>query len=321
MARNLPSLAVVAAVSCLVAACGHLTAPRGSPDPETARVVSDDIPRFWSAFDLMTSATDTVPFRTQYLDRGTTGLKDFTNARWKNAKTLTAMVWPIRAYYSSIRQNTLTVQTMEPSLRRVFRMLDTMYDGAIFPDVYFAIGGMSTGGTTSNNGLLIGVEMFSRAPDSPVTVLSPWGQSVVRSIDVLPAIVAHELTHYQQHYSNASSLLAQSIREGSADFVSELLTGQTINDSVHVYGDAHEAAIWHDFSAQMNGTDYSQWLYNGGSVTSTSARPADLGYYVGYKISAAYYAKQADKHRALRDILQISNFPAFLAASGYGPGL
>jgi hypothetical protein len=300
-----------------LAGCSHLTAPRGSPDPAAARIVTEDIPRFWGAFDAMTSATDTMPLRTQYLDRGTIGLTDFTNARWKSAKTLTAMVWPLRSYYASIRQNTLTVQSKEPALRRAFQMLDTMYDGAVFPDVYFAIGGMSTGGTTSNHGLLIGVELFSRAADSPVSVLSPWGQRVVRSIDVLPAIVAHELTHYQQR-SSASYLLAQSIREGSADFVSELLTGRLINDSIHVYGNAHEAEIWRDFKTQMNGSDLSKWLYNGGNVVA-GGRPADLGYYVGYKITAAYYAKQTDKRRALRDILQVTDHSAFLAASGYAP--
>jgi len=312
-------LACLAVPSLLLAGCSHVTAPKGSPDPAAARIVTEDIPRFWVAFDAMTSASDTMPLRAQYLDRGTIGLTDFTNARWKNAKTLAAMVWPIRAYYASIRQNTLTVQSMEPALRRAFQMLDTMYDGAVFPDVYFAIGGMSTGGTTSDRGLLIGVEMFSRAPDSPLSVLSPWGQTVVRSIDILPAIVAHELTHYQQRYS-APNLLAQSIREGSADFVGELLTGRMINDSIHVYGNAHEAEIWRDFKTQMNGSDLTRWLYNGGSVTATSGRPADLGYYVGYKITAAYYAKQADKRSALKDILRIKDVSAFLAASGYGAG-
>ena len=313
----LPCLAVT---SFLLAGCSHLTAPRGSPDPTTAQIVTEDIPRFWVAFDAMTSAADSMPLRTEYLDRGTVGLKDFTNARWKNAKTLAAMVWPLRAYYASIRQNTLSVQSMEPSIRHTFQALHEMYDGAVFPDVYLAIGGMSTGGTTSNDGLLIGVELFSRASDSPVSVLSPWGKSVVRSIDVLPAIVAHELTHYQQHYS-APNLLAQSIREGSADFVSELLTGRMINDSIHVYGNAHEAEIWRDFKTQMNGSDLTKWLYNGGSLTAGSGRPADLGYYVGYKITAAYYLKQSDKRQGLRDILQIKDVAAFLAASGYGADL
>jgi hypothetical protein len=270
----------------------------------------------------MTAASDTLPLRTDYLDRGTIGLKDFTDARWKNAKTLAAMVWPLRAYYASVRQNTLTTQSLEPRIRQAFRALAALYDDAVFPDVYLAIGGMSTGGTTSDRGLLIGTEMFTRAPESPVSVLSPWGQSVVKAVDILPAIIAHELTHYEQKYSTGvSNLLAQSIREGSADFVSELLTGRTINETIKAYGDAHESEVWRDFSAAMNGSDISKWLYNGGAVTTSSTRPADLGYYVGYRITQAYYAKQSDKRRALKDILQIGDFTKFLQASGYGAGL
>jgi hypothetical protein len=304
-------------------ACAHPSQLRSTnSSPETARIVTDDIPRFWAAFDKMTSASDTLPLRVEYLDRGTDGLKDFTRLRWKNARTLTAMIWPIRTYYASVRQNTLTAASLEPQLRRAYHMLDSLYDGAVFPDVYLAIGGMSTGGTTSDRGLLIGTELFTRAPDSPASVLSPWGQSVTKSVDILPAIVAHELTHYEQRYkTKVSNLLAQSVREGSADFVSELLTGRTINETIKTYGDAHESEVWRDFRAAMNGSDLSRWLYNGGSVTAAGTRPADLGYYVGYRITQAYYARQPDKRKALRDILQIGDFAKFLSASGYGAGL
>jgi len=315
--QRLPLVLAVAISS----GCGSLPMQLRSSNtnPETARIISEDIPRFWTAFDKMTAASDTLPLRVDYLDRGTGGLKDFTNLRWKNARTLAAMIWPIRAYYASVRQNTLSVTTLEPQLRRAYRMLDSLYDDAVFPDVYLAIGGMSTGGTTSDRGLLIGTELFTRAPESPVSVLSPWGQSVVKAVDILPAIVAHELTHYEQRYSaSTSTLLAQSIKEGSADFVSELLTGRTINEGIIAYGNAHEAELWREFSAAMKGSDYSKWLYNGGSVTASSSRPADLGYYVGYRITQAYYSRQSDKRRALKEILQIGDFQKFLTASGYG---
>jgi len=319
----LERLAIVLALATSTS-CGALRSQHRSTNtnPETARIISEDIPRFWIAFDKMTAANDTLALRVDYLDRGTDGLKDFTALRWKNARTLSSMIWPIRAYYASVRQNTLSVAGLEPELRRVYRMLDSLYDDAVFPDVYLAIGGMRTGGTTSDRGLLIGVEMFTRGPDSPVSALPPWGQSVVRSVDVLPAIIAHELTHYEQKYSTkVSNLLGQSIREGSADFVSELLTGLTINESIMAYGKSHESEIWREFRAAMNGADMSRWLYNGGSVTASSTRPADLGYYVGYRIAQAYYAKQPDKKRALKDILQVGDFAKFLQASGYGAGL
>jgi hypothetical protein len=305
-------LAVVA-----VTGCRSMTGAGTSGTPQTARLVTDDIPRFWSAFDSIRSSTDSLPLRRMYLDAGTPGLKDFTSLRWKDAKTLTAMVWPRRDYYRSIRSNTLGVASLESEIRRIYRMLDTLYADAVFPDVYFAIGGMSTGGTTSDRGLLIGTEMFARAADSPMSVLTPWQQSVVRSVEILPAIVAHELTHYQQSYRAPSNLLGQSLREGGADFVSELLTGRTINEHLYAYGDEHEREIWLDFSKEMNGSNISRWLYNGGTVTATADRPADLGYYVGYRVTKAYYERQTDARQALRDIFTMRDFNQFLAASGY----
>ena len=46
-------------------------------------------------------------------------------------------------------------------------------------------------------------------------------------------------------------------------------------------------------------------------------RPADLGYYIGYKIAASYYERAPAKSQAVRDILTVRDYPAFLEASGY----
>jgi hypothetical protein len=317
IAPPLIRISCVAGAACaLLTACGDPAGP-DTADPDAARIVTEDIARFWTAFDKITSATDTMPLRRDYLDAGTAGLRDFTDRRWKNAVTLTAMVWPRRDYYQSVRSNTLQVASLEPELRAIYHRLQDLYPAAVFPDVYFAIGGMSTGGTTSPRGLLIGTELFARADNSPVTSLTPWQRTVIRSTDVLPAIVAHELVHFQQRHGNRTTLLAQAIGEGSADFIAGLLTTRSINEHLQQYGAAHEAELWQEFAAVMDGTDVSDWLYNGGSVTDPGDRPADLGYYVGMRITQAYYDRAADKRAALREILTISDFPAFLHASRY----
>jgi hypothetical protein len=302
----------------ILGACSSAVPPSvGSIRPEGARIVTSDIPNFWAAFDQMHASTDTLPLH-QYIDAGTVGLHDFTSLRWKNAATLARVIWPLRAYYASIRNNTLNVADVEPKIRQVFAVADTLIDHATFPDVYFAIGGMATGGTTSPHGLLIGTELYSEAPDSPLDVLSAWQRQAVRPASALPAIIAHELVHYQQHYrSSPHNLLGQAIREGSADFIAGLLASGTINDAARAYGDAHQAEVWADFQTQMNGADMSRWLYNGNTLTATTTRPADLGYYVGARIAQAYYEKATDKHRAIQDILTIRDFNAFLTASGY----
>ena len=64
----------------------------------------------------------------------------------------------------------------------------------------------------------------------------------------------------------------------------------------------------------MNGTDLNRWMYNG---FKSKDRPGDLGYYMGYKISWSYYNNAKDKREAVRDVLNIKDFPAFLEKSRY----
>jgi hypothetical protein len=75
----------------------------------------------------------------------------------------------------------------------------------------------------------------------------------------------------------------------------------------------NDAEIWHDFEVDMYKPDISKWVYN---ATTTKDRPADLGYYVGYLITQAYYRKAKDKRQAVYDILNIQDARAFYEASG-----
>lgn len=315
----------IVAGSALAVACSVATMSCSSPtevanrNPEAARLIFSDIPRFWAAFDEISNATDTVPLRKQYLNGGSAGLADMTNRRWKNASTLTAMVWPTREYYSSIRAATLQlVVDAEPSVRSAFREMAKRYPEARFPDVYFVIGGLSTGGTVGESGLLIGSELFAAGAGARRDVLNAWQQSVVRGPEVIDAIVAHELTHYQQN-NPSNSLLSQAIHEGAADFIAELLTGKNFNAHLRTYAAPREASLWAEFQQAMNGSDISRWLYNGGTATTADGRPADLGYYIGYRIAQAYWERTADKSAAFRAILRVSDARAFLTASGYAP--
>lgn len=44
------------------------------------------------------------------------------------------------------------------------------------------------------------------------------------------------------------------------------------------------------------------WLYNGGDVKD---KPADLGYYMGYKIAESYYNNSDDKNKAISEIIEM----------------
>jgi len=85
---------------------------------------------------------------------------------------------------------------------------------------------------------------------------------------------------------------------------------------MHVYGNAHEKELWDKFKKQMDGTQSSDWLYNG--QNTPPGVPADLGYYMGFKICEAYYNKAANKKQAVQEILTIQDFKKFFEQSGYG---
>jgi uncharacterized protein YjaZ len=287
-------------------------------DPAKARLVTSDIDNFWRAYDLAAKETAREKkkeiFQREYLDKGSAGLQDFIKARIRNADSLLVEIDKRPLYYASIRKETLKVSAMSGKIQQSFRKLKQLYPDAVFPDVYFTIGRLSSGGTTSKSGLLIGTEMYGRTKDTPTAELNDWLKEVLKPIDSLPAIVAHEMIHFQQKSTRSAKLLARSIDEGAADFIGEMIAGQIINPHLHTYGNPRERELWEEFQAEMQGTSYTKWLYNGSLAKD---RPADLGYYMGYKICEAYYKNARDKKLAIKEILAIKDFDKFLQDSKY----
>lgn len=283
-------------------------------DPEKAEIVTTDIALFWAAYDKITPDNDIIVLRNDYLRKGSKGLKEFTRLRIGSVCDLAATISARPRYYRNLREGSLKIDSFKPAIRSSFVNLKRIYPDAVFPPVYFVIGRMNSAGTLTGDGLLIGVDMFGKTADMPLDELSDWHKAVLSSIDRIPYIVAHELVHYQQSGSTGPTLLGQSIKEGAADFIGELISGGQINPHLHEYGDPIERELWRDFEKEMRGSDLSNWLYQGEKAKD---RPADLGYYIGYKIVASYYARSEDKSAAIRGILSASDPFAFLEASGY----
>ena len=286
-------------------------------DPGRTAFSTSDIARFWSVYDRLGPSPDPADLlQRDYLDKGTPGLQDFTVLRIGSGKKLLKAIQGHKAYFDAIRPNTLGLERLEPQVRAAFRNLKAIYPEATFPDVYLTVGAMNSGGTTSSHGLLLGVELFGCGPGVPTGELDPWLVSVVKGPEELPKIIAHELIHFQQPGDGNRTLLAECLREGSADFLGELISGGLFNTGIRTYGMAHEAELWKAFKAEMDGEDHSHWMYQGKVV---DGRPADLGYFVGYRITQAYYAKAKDKRQAVKDIIELKDPKALLAASGYDP--
>jgi formate--tetrahydrofolate ligase len=77
--------------------------------------------------------------------------------------------------------------------------------------------------------------------------------------------------------------------------------------NLHFTGDFHAITTAHSLLAAM----LDNHLQQGN----------ELGTWVGYRITKAYYQRAADKQQALREILGLSDPKAFLAKSGWQPAL
>lgn len=291
--------------------------PAISSHPDSAKIFTTDIPNFWAAFDAAQPEFNAAAFDELYISKGSPGVEGFVPNRIQNATNLADVVKNHQNYYTSIRQKTLKLVDLEPPIRKSFHAFKSLYPEAVFPDVFIVIGALNSGGTVSDRALIIGAEMFGKSEESVMDELSEWHQWAIKMPQEIHYTVAHELIHFQQHYPSAT-LLEQSIKEGSADFIGELISGKTANENIPTYADSREAALWQEFQEIMHGNDFAGWLYGGSGI---EGRPADLGYWMGYKIVEAYYNKMGDKKQAIQDIINIEDASAFLEASGYSSQL
>ena len=275
-----------------------------SKNPRDAKFYTTDIINFWKVFDETNPGFEATTFQQKYIDVGSKGLKGFIKNRIENGNNLSKTIKANLNYYEAIRESSLSIDKKRERFYECFDNLKKIYPEAVFPDVYFVIGAKNSGGTAFNEGLIIGAEMFGKDKNDFKPVID---------IDYVDEVVAHELIHFQQKYAQNNTLLAQCIREGSADFICELIAGSHSNTKIHEYGNTHARELWNEFVIQMNGTNWGNWLYS----SKDKSRPKDLGYWIGYKITRAYYTNAVDKIKAIQEILKIKDFNSFLADSKY----
>jgi len=290
-------------------------------NPANARIVTEDLERFWMAWDAASDISDRSEreriFQALYLAKGTPGLREFLATRIATAERLVKAIDGAPAYYASLRQHTPKAGRIEAPVRKAFAELEALYPDAVFPDVYLLMGRMNAAGAIGESGLLIGFDMHGRTPGAPVNELNAWLQTVLRPPEALPYIVAHELIHFQQTWSAQPTLLEAVFLEGSADFIAELIAGNHINEHVHAWAMPHEREIWQRFAPAMHGTDYTGFLYSGADRDLPEGWPPDVGYFIGYRIAQAYYEQAANKREAVADMLAGTDFDALLERSGY----
>lgn len=205
-------------------------------------------------------------------------------------------------------------QTMKNMLR-----FHEYYPDAVFPKGYLMVGMLNSGGTLTNLGVYIGLDMYARSEDMPQEELNDWHKSVIGTAENLPGILTHELMHFQQNYRDTildqHAVLSKVIGEGVCDFLVGLSVDfKDFKPINHDYFMENEAAILGWLKEDLYKTDLSRWMYNGNNAKDY---PADLGYTAGYFICKSYFENASDKKKAVKELLTTESFKSILLGSRY----
>jgi hypothetical protein len=315
----------------LLSFCFLLVACSGQPSARPELRVSyayDDIARFNAVYPELAESEDAEKLlQERYIDPGSAALGDYI-ARYQ----LKPLQW-IKAiekrprYFGSFADLVDRLRAEEPQIDAAYDRLRTFYPTARPLRVNYVIGPMLAGGIQAASGVIVSAEIYGRRPDTDSFEFS--SRSRLYPTQKVAPIVIHEFAHSMQMdlqgrdayiaiYGDRKSLLAIAIREGTADFIAALSTGETINPAAHAYGEPRQAQLWPLFQREMQGKETGDWMFY--KPKAHSDWPRDLGYFMGYKIVEAYYNNADDKNQALSDILGVTDYAALVAGSGYGPG-
>lgn len=299
---NRSQLALGVAWACLAVAAS--AAPSG---PE---IQTEDVASFYRLYDATAGHPTAAQLQRDYLDAGTDGLRTFAKARRTTAERIAEAIAAQPQLYVDARRCADALPQVKPRLAQALARLQQAYPAARLPPVTIAVGrGKPVGIGSPATGLQIGLEALCGVRYFDANVQ-----------DRFVHVIAHEYVHVQQSREMADAtnptVLEASLMEGGAEFIGQLISGGVTYAQHAEATRGREAEIETAFAADMDKRDLSAWLYNG-----TMDKAGDLGYWVGWRICKAYYLNASDKQAAVRDIIELRDAKAFLARSGWKPGM
>jgi hypothetical protein len=302
---------LLGAIACAALSSGHTGAAQTSAAPASGPDIQiEDVNRFYKVYDAADGHPTADQLQHDYLDPGSDGLHHLAEARRVSGTAIAKNLAEHPEMYSEAKRCMAVLPRVRERLQVALLKLGQLYPDAKFPPVTIAVGrGKPVAIGSPVSGVQIGLESLCG-----VTWLNPNLE------DRFVRVISHEYAHVQQARSLVDdehpTVLEMSIIEGAAEFVAEQISGEVAYSQFSESTKGREKEIETEFVPDEDKTDISKWLYN-----STLEKPGDLGYWVGYRIVKSYYQHAPDKQVAFREILQMTNPKAFLAKSGWYPGI
>lgn len=291
---------------------------------------TDDLPRFYQAFDSVMTTTDTAQqarfIQRLYVDKASAGLKQFMVLRGGNTAKWRAFIETDKMALLEKRPWILSVLDQEAEIRKRIRLFKQIYPDFRDGDIYFCVGINNSGGTIDNRTVYIGTEKAaSSQPNWAVPLVLHEFVHTQQWTERNKDRILHDTRLEKEYMESHKQLLGKCLEEGMADFIAELVYEQSlavVHPEGHTaFGLKHEQIIWDAFQKEMY-ADFDLkggWLYAKREIAGQKV--SDLGYFVGHQICKNYYQKAKNKQAALSHMLGLNltdeNAKRFLVASGY----
>ncbi len=276
--------------------------------PEEASFVYDDVLNFIRAQEMLADGGDTlVILQAEYIGRGTPGLKMFIEKYGLTPERLAKAIRKYPDQYASLKRMPRQLKSLEGEAREAFVKLKKYIPGAVYPPTYFLVEAHRGIGSGSTEGQLISVDKWKPPLDHQITM-------IIHELVHFQQVVAVGYDKYKALFGPEKSLLGLCIREGTAEFFADLVTGRITQDEGLEYTLKHEERLWEQFETEMNGEETGDWMWK---KPEDPEQPYHVGYAMGYRIVEAYYNNAEDKAGAVNDILSVTDYQGFLDQSGY----
>lgn len=293
-------------------------------DPLTADIDARDALRF--ARLMQDGAVPTADvLQRGYLDGAGRGVRIFTPGRIRDAQHLARVVAAKPDDYRyAIRECLPQLPALRSDLRAIYLAFAGLLPDRPLPAIDVVFGARNSGGTADAEAQVIGLE---------VTCVS--GTTPAQFRTRMRGFFAHETVHTWQADDTpqalADPLLNQALREGVADYLAALVTGDVPYSDRDAWAHQRESWLWQEFQRDrqamradrasvddpMASPRFRRWFANYGSAPQ--GWPFEAGYWVGMRIAEAYVARAPDKRAAIRDLIELRDPGAILDASGYAP--
>lgn len=312
---------------------------------QSQNLVIKDVENFTKMFSKLSDAKTTIDtlnlIREFVLNNGTETFKEYVklkeelnNYKIENEYLRTLRLYP--KYYASIIKQSEIFKSKKliKKVNRAYSNLIKYYPEAKTKPNYICIGFGDDGGKSFETGQYIGLELFACNDKADISELINDSKTLsyfkAASFDLMriDELILHELIHLSQFKGDSKFIqnfkgtikYIPLLGEGGAAFITDLLFKfkatigpGTFNAEQFEYCKKNKTKLWQDYKSFKDNSMISGFFYSNNS----SYPVRSVGYYLGYQVCKQYYDKAIDKKKAIKKIIEVTDYDKLVIESGF----